>query len=81
MEVSTDPSHCSPVGRLPQHLRATMVTMRFGIVEGEPGIFPDPVARVLRGLGRLLRRDEAAKPADDYGRKRPPTDAAPVEEQ
>ena len=28
--------------------------MRLGIVEGEPGIFPDPIARVLRGLGRLF---------------------------
>jgi hypothetical protein len=32
--------------------------MRVGIVEGEPGIFPDPIARVLRGFGRLFgRRD------------------------
>lgn len=30
--------------------------MRFGIVEGEPGIFPDPVARALRALAALVRR-------------------------
>lgn len=30
--------------------------MRYAIVEGEPGIFPDPVARLLRRLGRLARR-------------------------
>jgi hypothetical protein len=26
------------------------------IVEGEPGIFPDPVARIMRGIGGLFRR-------------------------
>jgi hypothetical protein len=26
------------------------------IVEGEPGIFPDPVARILRSIGGLFRR-------------------------
>ena len=33
------------------------------IVEGEPGIFPAPVAAVLRAFGRLFRRDEAKPPA------------------
>jgi hypothetical protein len=28
--------------------------MRFGIVEGEPGAFPDPIARILRFIGRLF---------------------------
>jgi hypothetical protein len=41
--------------------------MRFGIVEGEPGIFPDPVARVLRRLARPFReragQDKDAAPA------------------
>jgi len=32
--------------------------MRYGIVEGEPGIFPDPVARVLRAIGGIFRRGE-----------------------
>ena len=30
--------------------------MRRHIVEGEPGIFPWPVARVLQGIGGLFRR-------------------------
>ncbi len=34
-----------------------MTGMRFGIVEGEPGIFPDPIARLLRLLGRPFKRD------------------------
>ena len=35
------------------------------IVEGEPGIFPAPVAQVLRALGRLVtrRRRESEAPA------------------
>ena len=32
------------------------------IVEGEPGIFPAPVASVLRAFGRLFRRE---KPPED----------------
>ncbi|HET8621215.1 MAG TPA: hypothetical protein VFM27_19745 [Acidimicrobiales bacterium] len=38
--------------------------MRSHIVEGEPGIFPWPVARVLQGIGGLFRR-------------RPPVEAEP----
>jgi hypothetical protein len=40
------------------------------IVEGEPGIFPDPVARVLRGIVNVFRRRDRSRPADD-----PPADA------
>lgn len=53
--------------------------MRFGIVEGEPGIFPDPVARLLRRLARPLR-DRARKshetepPGDDNDDKQSPQD-------
>lgn len=32
------------------------------IVEGEPGIFPDPVARIMRGIGGIFRR---RGPADE----------------
>ena len=35
--------------------------MMFGIVEGEPGIFPDPIARIFRAISRLFRR----RPRDD----------------
>jgi hypothetical protein len=30
--------------------------MRYGIVEGEPGIFPEPIARLFRAIGRLFGR-------------------------
>jgi hypothetical protein len=39
--------------------------MRSSVVEGEPGIFPDPVARVLRALGRLFSRHDRSEPADE----------------
>ena len=42
--------------------------MRFGIVEGEPGIFPDPVARLLRQLARPFRArksNDTESPVDD----------------
>jgi hypothetical protein len=35
--------------------------MKSGVVEGEPGIFPDPIARLLRAFGRFVtgRRQRA----------------------
>jgi hypothetical protein len=39
--------------------------MHHGIVEGEPGIFPDPIARFMRGVGRFFdrkKRDEQPPP-------------------
>ncbi len=43
-----------------------MRAVRFGIVEGEPGIFPDPIARLLRLLGRPFRHDrrKGVQPAE-----------------
>jgi hypothetical protein len=37
--------------------------MKSAVVEGEPGIFPDPIARFLRAIGRFItpRRREATK--------------------
>jgi hypothetical protein len=35
-----------------------MDAMWSGVVEGEPGIFPEPVARRLRAFARRFRRDE-----------------------
>jgi hypothetical protein len=35
--------------------------VRRHIVEGEPGIFPSPVARVLQGIGGLFRRRPPAQ--------------------
>ena len=43
------------------------------IVEGEPGIFPDPVARIMRGIGGLFRR----KPSSDAAAPEAPTTAHP----
>jgi hypothetical protein len=36
--------------------------VRNNIVEGEPGIFPDPVSRLLVWLGRLVRRLVGRRP-------------------
>ena len=46
--------------------------MRHGIVEGEPGAFPDPVARLLRKLGNLFR------PKKDKDREPLPTEDGPA---
>jgi hypothetical protein len=35
--------------------------MRRGIVEGEPGIFPDPIARLFVAIARFLRRRAGAE--------------------
>jgi hypothetical protein len=52
--------------------------MRFGIVEGEPGIFPDPVARLLRQLARPFRdrarKDSETAPLRDDNREDAPPD-------
>jgi hypothetical protein len=39
--------------------------MHHGIVEGEPGIFPAPIASFMRKIGSLFdrRRDREAEPA------------------
>ena len=47
------------------------------IVEGEPGIFPDPVARIMRGIGGLFRRKPP--PSDTAPTDSPPADAAPTD--
>ena len=41
--------------------------MRSRVVEGEPGIFPDPIARLLRAIGRFIppRRPEVSKPPEE----------------
>jgi hypothetical protein len=45
-------------------------TMRHGIVEGEPGIFPDPISRFMRKIGGFFDRrhrdqDEPEPSSDD----------------
>ena len=45
--------------------------MRRGIVEGEPGIFPDPIARLFVAIARFLRRRGGAEKEE----KEPPPEA------
>lgn len=45
---------------MPLGVSGKMSVVRFGIVDGEPGIFPDPIARLLRLFGRPFR----ARPAE-----------------
>lgn len=35
------------------------------MMEGEPGIFPDPVARVFRSIGRIFGRRGDPPPSSD----------------
>jgi hypothetical protein len=53
--------------------------MKSGVVEGEPGIFPDPIARLLRAIGRFIppRRREAAKPPEEVETGDPAQDRPP----
>jgi hypothetical protein len=44
------------------------------IVEGEPGIFPAPIASVLRAFGRVFTRDKKKPPEP------PPPEADATEE-
>jgi hypothetical protein len=55
-----------------------LVRVKSGVVEGEPGIFPDPIARALRALGRFFstRRGEMAKSTEDLEADEPPQDGA-----
>ena len=46
--------------------------MRRGIVEGEPGIFPDPIARLFVAIARFLRRRGGAEKEKE---KEPPPEA------
>ena len=43
--------------------------MRYGVVEGEPGVFPAPVAKVMRAIGGLFGKKKPApqppSPPDD----------------
>jgi hypothetical protein len=43
--------------------------VRHGIVEGEPGIFPAPIARFFQAIGRLFGRKPSSRSG---GASRPP---------
>ena len=46
--------------------------MRCDVVEGEPGIFPEPVARVMRSIGGLFGGSRRRR-SDDDGASTPET--------
>ena len=52
--------------------------VKYGVVEGEPGIFPDPVARLMRAIGGLFSRRERQgqdeRPPQDQQQSDPPGD-------
>jgi len=60
--------------------------MHNGVVEGEPGIFPAPVAKIMRSIGGIFSRkkpapDAPSSPPDDTPLSdldpKPPTDRTP----
>jgi hypothetical protein len=49
--------------------------VRHNVVEGEPGMFPDPIARFMRKVGQLFdrkRKDDDSGPDTDDSPARPP---------
>jgi hypothetical protein len=58
-----------------------LVRMKTGVVEGEPGIFPDPIARLLRAVSRFVttRRRQEAKRTQDLEAQRPAQERKRVE--
>jgi hypothetical protein len=40
--------------------------MRCDVVEGEPGIFPEPVARVMRSIGGLFGGRQRRRPDEGH---------------
>jgi hypothetical protein len=56
--------------------------MRCDVVEGEPGIFPEPVARIMRSIGGLFgggrhrRPEESQAPTTEAGAPGDPPDPA-----
>jgi len=66
-----------PVSSAGQSLSTLDGRLRHNIVEGEPGIFPDPIARFLRWVSGPLRRSERDETKDepDAGRSEEHGDA------
>lgn len=47
--------------------------MRYNVVEGEPGMFPDPIARFMRKVGQLFDRKRKDNDPDAETDDRPST--------
>jgi hypothetical protein len=56
-----------------------MNAVRHNIVEGEPGIFPEPVARVMRKIGELFGAKRRGTPEAEPTRE-PAAEAEPAPE-
>ena len=54
--------------------------MRNSIVEGEPGIFPDPIARVFVAVSRWVRRRAGKEPAPPVAQTEEPSSHHPPPE-
>ena len=52
--------------------------MRYGVVEGEPGIFPAPVAKVMRTIGGLFGRKKPDPPSPSSAGDSPPDPDTPL---
>jgi hypothetical protein len=50
------------------------------VVEGEPGIFPQPIAGVLRRVGRWAERAVTRKPREEREAPPPPPTDVPTED-
>jgi len=61
------------LARLPAGVQWQADLMRSSVVEGEPGIFPDPIARGLRAIGRFLSRIGSKDPETDGDEEAPPS--------
>jgi hypothetical protein len=53
--------------------------MRHGIVEGEPGIFPAPIARLFQAIGRLFGRRTGDARTSDSTPAPGPTDVSDLD--
>jgi len=57
--------------------------MRNSIVEGEPGIFPDPIARVFVAINRWVRRrignEQTSSSPPPQSEQSPPSEPSPPE--
>jgi hypothetical protein len=53
--------------------------MQHNVVEGEPGIFPQPVAQILRAIGGLFNRKRRREPNEPTAQAEQPPEPSPDE--